>query len=308
MTEPRVSLVLEWDNVRLAGASRARTMLERLVEELPANAGAPPEVLLVHDGRPGDVAEAQRILAPTGSDVRVVSAPGCDYYELKNAGSRAGRGELVVFLDCDIVPEPGWLDEMLTPFADPAVDVVAGAPYLEPRGLWGKSLALAWVFALREESGDVERTERLFANSLAFRRETALAFPFPKLAGTSRASCVALARRLAAENVVVVRNSAARGAHPPPAGLRRAIKRALVHGRDTVVLEAAALGPRASPGAGIRRVAEILRSMARNRRRVGLPAVALPLALAIALAYYGFAAVGALAARVAPVWAGRIAF
>ena len=306
MTGPRVSLVVEWDNVRVAGASRARRMLERLGEELAAGAGE-TEVLLVHDGRPGDVAEAERLLAPTGADVRVVSAPGSDYYELKNAGAREARGELVVFLDCDIVPEPGWLGEMLAPFADPAVEVVAGSPYLEPAGLWGKSLALASVFALREERGDVVPAERFFANSLALRGETALAYPFPKLEGTSRVACVALARQLANAGVTVVRTTRARGAHPPPAGVRAAVRRALAHGRDTVVLEAAGLGPPPTGRAGVRRVREILGGVVANRRRVELPAVALPFALAVAVAYYGTAGVGVAIARLAPRAARRIA-
>jgi cellulose synthase/poly-beta-1,6-N-acetylglucosamine synthase-like glycosyltransferase len=153
MTPPGVSIVVEWDNLRLAGTPRTRAMLERLGQELRAAGGPTFEVLLVHDGRPGDVAEAERILSPTGADVRIVSAPRSDYYELKNAGARAARGELVVFLDCDIVPEPGWIAEMLAPFANPAVEVVAGSPYLQPTGLWGKSLALVSVFPLRDAEG-----------------------------------------------------------------------------------------------------------------------------------------------------------
>lgn len=307
MTSPDVSIAVEWDNVRLAGSSRARTMMERLVEELHTTGGRTYEVLLVHDGRPGDVAEAERMLAPTGADVRVVPAPGCRYYELKNAAARVARGELVVFLDCDIVAEPGWLAEMLAPFADPAVEVVAGSPYLEPTGLLGKSLALASVFALRPDVGDVRPTERFFANSLAFRRRTAIAYPFPTIPGASRISCVALARRLADDGVVMVTNSRARGAHPAPAGIRPAVRRALVHGRDTVVLGAAGLGPRATAGAGFERVSELVAAVVRDRRSVGLPAVAVPAALAIAVAYYGVVAAGALVARAAPRAAARIA-
>jgi Glycosyl transferase family 2 len=300
VTEPRVSLVVEWDNVRLAGASRARAMLDRLREELGAADRPVPEVLLVHDGRPGDVAEAQRILAPSGADVRVVSAPGCDYYALKNAGARTARGELVAFLDCDVVPEPGWLRALLEPFSDPGVAVVAGATYLEPDGFWGRAMALASVFELRAETADVAPAERFFANSVAFRRETALAFPFPELAGSSRASCVVLAHRLAEAGAGIVESRAARAAHPAPTGVRRALGRALVHGRDTVVLADAGVGETVTTRAGARRLAQLLRSAHRDRRRLGLSPFALPLAAAIAVAYYGVAAAGAVFARVAP--------
>ena len=307
MSDRRASIVIEWDNVRLAGASRARTMLERLRDELAGEDSGDFEILLVHDGRPGEVAEAEQLLAPSGVDVRVVAAPGCDYYELKNAGARESRGELVVFLDCDVVPEPGWLRAMLDPFRDEAVAGVAGATYLDPTGLWGKSLALAWVFGLRDERGEVARTTHFFANSFALRRETALASPFPKIPGTSRASCVALAKRFADEGVVIVQARGARAAHPPPDGVVRAVRRALAHGRDTVMLEAAGAGPSATPTALVQRVSEILYGVVRDHRRVGLSTAAVPLALVIAAGYYACAAAGALTARVAPSFASRLA-
>ena len=300
MIERSISIVVEWDNVRLAGASRSRAMLERLRSELDPGHGGRAEVLLVHDGRPGDVDEAKRILAPSEADVRVVPGPGLDYYELKNAGARAARGEIVVFLDCDIVPEPGWLREVLAPFADPAVAVVSGATYLEPSGFWGRSMALASVFQPRTESPGVVAIDRFFANNLAFRREAAIAFPFPAVAGTARASCVALSRQLAEAGVGVVANRAARASHPAPAGLRRTLARALVHGRDTVLLADAGIGEPITARAALRRLGAIVRSSAVDRRSLGLSPIAAPAAAAVALAYYGVAAAGAALARFAP--------
>jgi hypothetical protein len=301
VTALRVSLVVEWDNVRLAGASRARAMLERLVEELCADDRPSVEVLLVHDGRPGDVAEARRILTPTGVDVRVVAAPGCDYYELKNAGAREARGELVVFLDCDVVPDPGWLAAIVAPFADPEVAVVAGATRLvAPVSLWAKLVAPTFVFPLTTPPGPVAPTDGFFANNVAFRRSTAVAFPFPPVAGTSRVSCVALTQRLAEANHVIMRNPSARVTHPAPHGLGNTVRRALVHGRDTAVLAEHGVGAPASARAWARRTRELVGDVIRMRRTVGLPSVALPLAIAVAVAYYACVAAGGALVRVAP--------
>jgi hypothetical protein len=306
VSELRASLVVEWDNVRLAGSTRARRMLERLREEL-AGAGDAAEVLLVHDGRPTDVAAAERLLAPTGVAVRTVSAPGSGYYELKNEGAREARGELVVYVDCDVVPEPGWLPAIVAPFADPEVGVVAGGTHLdEPTGLWSKCLAPTFVFPLASPPRPVAPVDRFMANNLAFRRETALEFPFPELAGTSRASCVALAERLTDAGVVLVQNSAARASHPAHLGVGSTVRRALVHGRDTVFLADAGVGGPATAREWTRRVTALGRSVVRNRRRLGLPSAAVPLALAVAFAYYACVAAGGAIARVVPEAARRL--
>lgn len=43
----------------------------------------------------------------------------------RNTGLAAATTPLVAFLDSDVVPEPGWLDPLLTAFADPAVGLAA---------------------------------------------------------------------------------------------------------------------------------------------------------------------------------------
>jgi hypothetical protein len=63
---------------------------------------------------------------------RLVPVPGAEYYALKNAGAREVEGELLVFVDSDVVPDPGWLGDLLRPFDDETVGVVAGNSYLEP--------------------------------------------------------------------------------------------------------------------------------------------------------------------------------
>lgn len=45
----------------------------------------------------------------------------------RNAGLEAARGDVVVFLDDDAVPEPGWLAALAAPFRDPSIKAVGGA-------------------------------------------------------------------------------------------------------------------------------------------------------------------------------------
>lgn len=44
----------------------------------------------------------------------------------RNIGLAFAAGDIVAFIDDDAVPEPGWLDHLMTPFRGPGVDAAAG--------------------------------------------------------------------------------------------------------------------------------------------------------------------------------------
>lgn len=47
-------------------------------------------------------------------------------YAARNTGIRAARGELFAFTDADCRPQPNWLSELVKPFTDPNIGIVAG--------------------------------------------------------------------------------------------------------------------------------------------------------------------------------------
>ncbi|MBD2181715.1 glycosyltransferase [Planktothrix sp. FACHB-1355] len=57
-------------------------------------------------------------------------------YAARNTGIRAATGEIIAFTDVDCRPEPNWLQNLIQPFADSSVGIVAG----EVEGLPGKTL------------------------------------------------------------------------------------------------------------------------------------------------------------------------
>jgi mycofactocin system glycosyltransferase len=82
-----------------------------------------PRVIVVDDGS-RDPDAIQRVAAAAGASVvrrPVNGGPAA----ARNTGLAAARTPLVAFLDSDCVPGPGWLDELLPHFADPAVGAVA---------------------------------------------------------------------------------------------------------------------------------------------------------------------------------------
>src|SRR3954465_10274816 len=102
-------------------------VLRRLAEEAQATErelAGPVELLVCVDGTAEEVTDVRGFvlaaLAGTAGVVstRVLVVPGAEYYEMKNAGAAEATGDVVVYLDCDVVPEPGWLANLLPPFED----------------------------------------------------------------------------------------------------------------------------------------------------------------------------------------------
>jgi glycosyl transferase family 2 len=292
---PEVSVIVELDNLRLAGADRARAMALRLRADLE-RMRPPVEVIVAYDEEEVAGEDVRTLFAPL--DVQLVAGPDGSYYRMKNLGAERASGTILVFLDSDVVPDPGWLPELLRSFDDPDVQVVGGNAYVEPSGIWGKTFALAWFFPLRADRPALEPRANFFANNVAFRREVFERFPFPDAPGTARGACLRLASTLHAHGITVYRNAGAQVSHPAPAGPRRALVRALAQGRDRAVLARDSDGQQGVLPPRLAR--RVIRSLLLERRRVGLSLGELPLAAAIAGLYYAVALGSALATILRP--------
>lgn len=94
--------------------------IQHLSEQLPA----PDEIILVIDHNPLLFDRAQRHFP------RVKVLPNKETRGLsgaRNSGVNAAQGEILVFIDEDAWPEPGWLAQLLDAYADPAVLGAGGA-------------------------------------------------------------------------------------------------------------------------------------------------------------------------------------
>jgi hypothetical protein len=312
----RVSIVMEWANAHHYGKHRALRLLERLIhqwEEVAAG-GAPSlsaeasaflqqldpraELILVGSHDCGfDLSPELRPSLERRFDVQTHVAHGFDYYPLKNLGADLAAGDIVLFIDSDVLPEEHWLAEILAPFARPDIQAVCGQTYVAPAGWYATAMALSWMFSLRDERAGLVPAPKIFSNNLAFR---AGVFRFPRLGLRTR---MPLRREFERAGIAVWQNLRARLDHPAPPGLRDAAVRALAQGRDAYMVDSEERSW-ASMVSGLRegtnRMFQGAARAFRERRRVGLSPGALLPVVAIIGAYYSMFLLGVLLTHASP--------
>ena len=293
----RVSVVVELDNLFFSEISRAKDMFSQLKSQIGELLAAetsphflgPVEVIVLFDPGMLDRATGGQLVSETLGDANIeLALVDCkeEYFELKNAGAKHAKGDVVVFLDGDVIPEDGWLVNLLSTFNDKNANVVCGQSYVEPYSAYAKAFALGWIFPIREEDSKVKVCPSFFANNVAFRKETCAEFPFPALEGSARGSCALLSKTLHEKEISIYQNNAARVSHPPPNGLSHFVNRAIAHGRDEVFINRACKMSSVWPLRSIRRTLSRLLSIVRNRRKVNLPVSNVPVALSVMTGYY----------------------
>jgi cellulose synthase/poly-beta-1,6-N-acetylglucosamine synthase-like glycosyltransferase len=81
------------------------------------------EIIIVDDGsRDATAAMIRRLQEdyPT-HQVRLVQQANAGPAAARNHGAQLARAEILLFTDADCAPEPGWINALLAPFADPTV-------------------------------------------------------------------------------------------------------------------------------------------------------------------------------------------
>jgi hypothetical protein len=246
----------------------------------------------------------------TPAVTRIIPTNGMRYYEQKNFGAAQADVEINIFLDCDVIPEAGWLSAILETFKNPDVGVVAGRTYVDARTLYSRAFALFWFFSLRDQTEGLVPASSFHANNVGFRAPIFAMYPFPDLP-TFRGQCVVLAAELRARGIRVLSQQRARVSHPPPLGLRNFVGRALYNGHDEVLIERAM---RFNDRPRLRRtfrnyggaIVRSFHSFRHNASSVGLTPIAAVAAYGIALTYFTLKAAGEVLTFISPRFVPRL--
>jgi hypothetical protein len=304
-----VSIVIEWENAGRIGNERAERMLRTLhaqLREADPSLIDRAEVIFAFPGNGSDEAAVRStVAAATGgaewsASIRTAPAPCDGYYELKNFGAELAQGEIIAFLDSDVIPQPNWLESLISTFRNPEAEIVSGATWVDYRGLYSAAMALGWIFPVPPEDASITRVKGFAANNLAFRTELRSVMHFPDCE-QYRGQGTQVIERLRAEGRTILLNRGAQVSHPPPA-MSHFLTRALWSGYDLAVNERRRGG--FALGRGVRDVgrtgAIAIHAVATRFRRVKLgPAGAVGAGFVVA-AYHGLRGVGLLAGLAAP--------
>ena len=140
--------------------------LPRLLDSLAAQTRQPDEVVICDGGSTDDTLAV--LEAESRFPLRVLQRPGANISQGRNAAIRAATGEVVAVTDAGVRLDAAWLAEILSPFVDDSVQVVAGFFRPDPKTLFQTAMG-ATVLPERQ---DIE-PERFLpsSRSVAFRRE-----------------------------------------------------------------------------------------------------------------------------------------
>src|SRR5688500_10747400 len=88
----------------------------------------------------GSVAQAQRWTRTIDSadwpfhSMKAIGEDEAHYYRLKDAGAEVAKGDILVFVDSDVVPCPGWLESIQHTFASGATASAGLSLFFDPEG------------------------------------------------------------------------------------------------------------------------------------------------------------------------------
>jgi cellulose synthase/poly-beta-1,6-N-acetylglucosamine synthase-like glycosyltransferase len=97
------------------------------------------EIIVVNDGSSDGTQEIA-----TGRDVILISQSHRGAAAARNAGAHRARGEIILFIDADCVPETNWIEAMISPFADQDIVGVSGRIRTLQKGLVPRFIQLEY--------------------------------------------------------------------------------------------------------------------------------------------------------------------
>lgn len=133
---------------------------------------APPDSFEVIVADDGSTDRTRAVAQEHGA--RVVSQSHRGPGAARNLGAQHARGEVLLFLDADSVPDKNWVAAMVAPFADPTIMGVSGEKKTRQKSLVAQLVQLEYDFKY-ERIASHSSIDFVDSSTAGYRRETFLA-------------------------------------------------------------------------------------------------------------------------------------
>ena len=129
------------------------------------------ELLVVDNGSTDDTASIVKSCGLRNIQVRYLFEPRTGQSRARNAGLAGARGDLILFTDDDVTPDPDWAVEMMRSLLNGTCDAVTGKITLDPKLArhWLTS-AHRWWLASSDDAELHEGFRELIGANIGFRR------------------------------------------------------------------------------------------------------------------------------------------
>jgi hypothetical protein len=306
---PPVTIVIEWENaidVEDKWTRAAMAALERELAVVGPKMTEKPRIMYLYDKGAVPAGTIERALETTAprirdlAEVEIIPTEGLTYYKLKNFGIGRSRTDISIMLDSDAAPQPGWLENLIAPFADEEMMAVGGFTVLGYEDFLSKTFALSWIFNLADEREKTVRRHKIHANNCAVRTDFFRANPFPDLPAFKK-QCGFWLRDLSSRGYKFTRTADAMTVHAPHPGYKFLVWRAWTMGMDRDFQAFHTSTPSRLGRLGFafgffgKKVGKSWSRIIRKGGKVDLPVWQRPAAMAVTLGFYGIGLVGEIA-------------
>ncbi|MFC3880390.1 glycosyltransferase [Algoriphagus namhaensis] len=235
-----ISVILEWENALMSELGRTELMLSSLYRQ-SVKVSDDFELIIVFDPNKVKKDFIKKFVLkeiPTESKfnqdcIHFIERQGLHYFSFKNTGVQEARGQAVLLVDSDVIPEEDWLPKLLEAHYQHSDGLVSGLTYIDFSNFIGKCFALCWFFPLPSSSQSLVPTDLIFSNNFLVSRNILLQNPYPEMQeGVTRGADTLLWKRMREKHIPFYVHHGARVSHPAPNGVSHFFTRALAEGRD----------------------------------------------------------------------------
>lgn len=229
---PSFSVVLETENLGMAGIEDLRSSLDSLAKQTLKIQSAKDFIIVVGTHVPPAV---QAMLKQNYPWVTLYHAQGeISYTKAKYLGAQQSHGDIVVFADSDVRYPVDWLASLLNVFqTHQGVAVATSDTRVKINSGYTLALNLTWMIDVRAKKNNSHKIYSFNLNNFAIRREAFLTHPFPKL-DLYRGHIAFWRQILRSDGLTFYRVPTLQCFHAPPSTLIDYLYRMIIYGADFV--------------------------------------------------------------------------